>query len=111
MSNPILLPLVQSRILLSLLLEDNLLSSSVMRKCRISGSTWKKESALLVASGLIGFEERKILGASGIVRGKSYFLTRKGKELAKQIRNVSDLIGEDLVIASLKASRTPRFMY
>jgi len=111
MSNPILLPLVQSRILLSLLLEDSMLSSSVMRKCRMSGATWKKESTLLIDSGLIGFAEKKIIGEGGIVRGKAYFLTRKGKELAKQIRNVSDMIGEDLVIASLKASRTPRFTY
>jgi len=111
LANPILLPLVQSRILLSLLLENSLSSSSLMKKCRMSGSTWKKESALLVDSGLIGFEERKIMGESGIVRAKSYFLTRKGKELAKQLKGVSEMIGEDMLIANLKASRTPPYVY
>jgi len=82
-----------------------------MKKCRLSGSTWKKESFVLVESGLIGFSERKIIGESGIVRVKSYFLTRKGNEIAEQIENVSEMIGEDVVIANLRASRAPSYAY
>lgn len=77
----------------------------------MSGSTWKKESSLLVESGLIEFEELKSMGERGIIRAKFYFLTRKGEELAKQIKGVSEMIGEEVLIANLKASRTPSYVY
>ena len=77
----------------------------------MSGSTWKKESKLLIESGLIEFQERKVMGENGIIRAKSYFLTRKGEDLARQIKGVSEMIGEEVLIANLKASRTPAYVY
>ena len=83
---------VQSRIVLSILVGGTLGVSSLVKLARISGSTWKKESALLLGMGLVSFVERKEMHEDGVRRTKYYVLTEKGNRIANHIKTISNLL-------------------
>ncbi len=95
MLSHILLTLAQSRIILSILVGGTLSSSSLMRDARISGSTWKKERALLFRMGLLSCAERRMTQDDKIRRVKFYSLTEKGNEVARHLRTIAYLLTRD----------------
>ena len=73
-------------------------SSSLTRRARISGSTWKKEKAILIQMGLLSYVERKEIHEDGIKRIKYYSLTEKGKEVAAHVGKIAKLLGQDSLL-------------
>ena len=73
-------------------------SSSLTRRARISGSTWKKEKAILIQMGLLSYVERKEIHEDGIKRIKYYSLTEKGKEVAAHDGKIAKQLGQDSLL-------------
>lgn len=87
--------MVQSRIILSLFIGGAIGSSSVLRVARISGSTWKKEKNLLIEKGLVSYSKRREIREDGVRQVKNYSLTEKGIEVARHVRMIAHLLGQE----------------
>ncbi len=88
----IILSLVQTRIILALLLGENVATTSVLRVARISGTTWSREREVLANMGLINGSERKVFVEGGVRRVKNIQLTEKGREIARHIQSIHQII-------------------
>ncbi|MCL4519081.1 MAG: hypothetical protein M1587_07785 [Thaumarchaeota archaeon] len=87
--------MVQSRIILSIFIGGTVGASSLLRIARISGSTWKKEKALLIQKGLLSYVKRKEIRDDGIRQVKCYSLTEKGNEVARHVGMIAHLLGQE----------------
>ena len=94
MMEQLVLSAVQSRILLSLLLERSLGSSSILRVVGISGSSWAKEKRFLVSSGLLECRVSREITEKGVVRKMEFLLTRRGRQVAQNLLVISSAIDE-----------------
>ena len=90
----LVLSAVQSRILLSLLLEGALGSSSILRVVGISGSSWAKEKRFLVSSGLLECRVSREITEKGVLRRMEFLLTRRGRQVAQNLLVISSAIDE-----------------
>lgn len=90
----LVLSAVQSRILLSLLLEGALGSSSILRVVGISGSSWAKEKRFLVSSGLLECRVSRDITERGVVRKMEFLLTRRGRQVAQNLLVISSAIDD-----------------
>ena len=91
----LVLSAVQSRILLSLLTEGPLSSSSILHVVGISGSSWAKEKRFLVSSGLLECKVSREITEKGVVRKMEFLLTRRGRQVAQNLLVISSAIDEN----------------
>jgi DNA-binding MarR family transcriptional regulator len=85
----IILTAVQARILLTMLIQDGMGTSALVKATRVSGSAWSKESKTLAQLGLLTSEEKKVISGKRVRRIKQHKLTSKGFEVAKSIQQIS----------------------
>lgn len=103
MIEQLVLSAVQSRILLSLLLEGPLGSSSILRVVGISGSSWAKEKRFLVSSGLLECRVSREITEKGVTRKMEFLLTRRGRQVAQNLLVISSAIGESPIHGKLES--------
>jgi hypothetical protein len=94
MLEQLVLSAVQSRILLALLLEGPLGSTSILSVVGISGSSWAKEKRFLVSSGLLECRVSREITEKGVVRKMEFLLTRRGRQVSQNLLVISSSIDE-----------------
>jgi len=94
MTQFLVLSSVQSRILLSLLMEGEMCSSSALNVVGISGSSWSKEKRLLIGAGLLECQTKRVIKERGVIRKMGFRLTRKGKQIAQHLLAISTSINQ-----------------
>ena len=89
MLEDLVLSAVQSRILLSLLLEGPLSSNSILRVVGISGSSWAKEKRFLITSELLDCRVSRVMSERGVMRKMEFMLTRRGRHVSQNLLAIS----------------------
>ncbi len=89
MLEDLVLSAVQSRILLSLLIEGPMSSNSILRVVGISGSSWAKEKRFLISSELLDCRMSRMMTERGIMRRMEFMLTRRGRHVSQNLLAIS----------------------
>ncbi len=98
MPNDAFLTAIEAKILVSLARsKDNvLITESILKETRISGSTWAEEQNKLIAIGLIDKKPVRVMSRGNVSRVMSYKLTDKGKLVAVNLLNISRILSTGL---------------
>ena len=105
MLNHIVLSAVQMRIVLTLFLNGEVGTASLLQKVGMSGKTWSREKETLTALGVLASERRKSLSSSRVKVVHHHRLTTKGETIAGRIVEISDSLTPERLSQTALSSR------